>query len=405
MATSSRSRRRHGQLHCSRLLVRISAPCVGPALGADRRGVRAAASVSAPHYGNRRVVICRADCDSCRPRSRRSRRRLRHVERLPARRGPGVADWPDWVAPPLLASLTGSGIARPWSHQREAMDLAHARLARRPVDRHRLGQEPGLPRARALRGPRRARRRRPVAAPPSSTSRPTKALAADQLARIEALAIPGVRAATYDGDTPTDERRWIREHANVVLTNPDLLHHSLLPGPPALVAVPALPALRRHRRVPHLPRRLRLARLVGAAPAAAGVHPLPLRADVRARLRDRQPPRVPRQLASSVCRSVPSRSTAHLARRSPSPCGSRRWSTSPAGRRRRRRPSCSPTSSTADVQTLAFARSRAGVEALASSARRRLGQVGGTPEATHRGIPGRLSPAGAARARARAARR
>ena len=55
---------------------------------------------------------------------------------------------------------------------------------------------------------------------------PTKALAADQLARIEGLAIPGVRAATYDGDTPPEERRWIREHANVVLTNPDLLHHS-----------------------------------------------------------------------------------------------------------------------------------------------------------------------------------
>ena len=42
--------------------------------------------------------------------------------------------------------------------------------------------------------------------------------------------MPGVRAATYDGDTPPDERRWIRDHANVVLTNPDLLHHSLLPG-------------------------------------------------------------------------------------------------------------------------------------------------------------------------------
>ena len=44
------------------------------------------------------------------------------------------------------------------------------------------------------------------------------------------MAVPGVRAATYDGDTPPDERRWIRDHANVVLTNPDLLHHSLLPG-------------------------------------------------------------------------------------------------------------------------------------------------------------------------------
>src|SRR6478736_7182309 len=59
---------------------------------------------------------------------------------------------------------------------------------------------------------------------------PTKALAADQLARLDALSVPGLRAATYDGDTAPDERRWVRDHASFVLTNPDLLHHSLLPG-------------------------------------------------------------------------------------------------------------------------------------------------------------------------------
>ena len=59
---------------------------------------------------------------------------------------------------------------------------------------------------------------------------PTKALAHDQLARLEGLGIPGLRAAAYDGDTPPEERRWIRDHAAYVLTNPDLLHHSLLPG-------------------------------------------------------------------------------------------------------------------------------------------------------------------------------
>ena len=36
--------------------------------------------------------------------------------------------------------------------------------------------------------------------------------------------------ATYDGDTPGEEREWVRSHANVVLTNPDMLHHSMLPG-------------------------------------------------------------------------------------------------------------------------------------------------------------------------------
>lgn len=58
---------------------------------------------------------------------------------------------------------------------------------------------------------------------------PTKALAHDQLASLESMAIPGVRAATYDGDTPADERAWVRAHANFILTNPDLIHRSLLP--------------------------------------------------------------------------------------------------------------------------------------------------------------------------------
>ncbi len=58
---------------------------------------------------------------------------------------------------------------------------------------------------------------------------PTKALAADQLRAIERLNLPGVRAATLDGDTPMEARDWIRQHANVVLSNPDLLHRTVLP--------------------------------------------------------------------------------------------------------------------------------------------------------------------------------
>ncbi len=42
--------------------------------------------------------------------------------------------------------------------------------------------------------------------------------------------MPDLVAATYDGDTPTDERAWIRTHANVVLTNPEMLHMGILPG-------------------------------------------------------------------------------------------------------------------------------------------------------------------------------
>src|SRR5712691_5839680 len=58
---------------------------------------------------------------------------------------------------------------------------------------------------------------------------PTKALAQDQARALAALHAPNVRAAIYDGDTP-GERRWqIRKWANVILTNPDMLHVGVLP--------------------------------------------------------------------------------------------------------------------------------------------------------------------------------
>jgi DEAD/DEAH box helicase domain-containing protein len=58
---------------------------------------------------------------------------------------------------------------------------------------------------------------------------PTKALAQDQARALAALAVPGLRPAIYDGDTETERRRQIRKWANVVLTNPDMLHVGVLP--------------------------------------------------------------------------------------------------------------------------------------------------------------------------------
>jgi DEAD/DEAH box helicase domain-containing protein len=59
---------------------------------------------------------------------------------------------------------------------------------------------------------------------------PTKALARDQLRQVRGLRLPQIRAAVYDGDTPQPERPMIRRNANLVMTNPDMLHASILPG-------------------------------------------------------------------------------------------------------------------------------------------------------------------------------
>src|SRR3954470_1263173 len=61
---------------------------------------------------------------------------------------------------------------------------------------------------------------------------PTKALAEDQLQELHgAIEQMGseLRAFTFDGDTPQDARKAIRQRANVVLTNPDMLHSGILP--------------------------------------------------------------------------------------------------------------------------------------------------------------------------------
>src|SRR3954447_26635220 len=59
---------------------------------------------------------------------------------------------------------------------------------------------------------------------------PTKALAHDQLRALRSWLVPGLRAVTFDGDTTTDDRKWARKNANVVLTNPDMLHVGILPS-------------------------------------------------------------------------------------------------------------------------------------------------------------------------------
>lgn len=155
-------------------------------------------------------------------------RALVHTHTVAAREPVHVA-FPDWVDPSVYAAITGSGVTSLWSHQGEMARALwsgeHAVLATGTASGKSLGYL--LPVLSSL--------MRGVQAPTGRGSTaiylaPTKALAADQEARLAALALPEVRCAAYDGDTPSDERRWIRDHAHYVLTNPDLLHHSLLPG-------------------------------------------------------------------------------------------------------------------------------------------------------------------------------
>ena len=59
---------------------------------------------------------------------------------------------------------------------------------------------------------------------------PTKALAQDQARALARLGGRYLRHAIYDGDTPREERRQIRQRSNLVLTNPDMLHVGVLPN-------------------------------------------------------------------------------------------------------------------------------------------------------------------------------
>jgi DEAD/DEAH box helicase domain-containing protein len=141
-----------------------------------------------------------------------------HVETLPAAES-HTAPLPKNLHPGLRDALPFPTL---YVHQREAFDVAargeHLILATGTASGKSLGFNlPVLDR---------------IAREPKSRALylyPTKALAQDQARALAELHAPNVRAAIYDGDTP-GERRWqIRKWANVILTNPDMLHVGVLP--------------------------------------------------------------------------------------------------------------------------------------------------------------------------------
>jgi DEAD/DEAH box helicase domain-containing protein len=122
----------------------------------------------------------------------------------------------------LRAALAQRGIKAPWRHQVEVGSLVQ--------DGHHVVVATGTASGKSL------AYQLPVLSglldEPRATAlylSPTKALAADQMRGLADLALPGVRPAVYDGDTPYEEREWIRRHSRIVLTNPDMLHHGMLP--------------------------------------------------------------------------------------------------------------------------------------------------------------------------------
>ncbi|WP_432497122.1 DEAD/DEAH box helicase [Kineococcus auxinigenes] len=155
--------------------------------------------------------------------------RLRHVEVLPAREGER-AGWPAWADPEVVAALERGTGARPWRHQVLAADAVRA--GRSTV----LAAGTASGKSLAFQLPLLTELRRPPADGTDGRGAtalylaPTKALAADQDARLRALGLDRPLTATYDGDTPPEVRRWVRRNASLVLTNVDMLHRSLLPG-------------------------------------------------------------------------------------------------------------------------------------------------------------------------------
>jgi DEAD/DEAH box helicase domain-containing protein len=147
--------------------------------------------------------------------------KLAHLERI----HPRVPDVGSDVAllPELSVRLKRLGVERLWRHQTEALTTARAG--------DNVAVATGTASGKSLVYQLATMER--ILADPHATALylfPTKALAQDQLRAIRAFALPAVRAAVYDGDTPAAERQWVRRNANLVITNPDMLHYGILPS-------------------------------------------------------------------------------------------------------------------------------------------------------------------------------
>lgn len=145
-----------------------------------------------------------------------------------------TAPWPAWLAPEVREKFQSLGISDPWLHQVQAAELIHGGTHTIVATGTASGKSLAylMPALDALYRSRKAAFNDAGAQASVLYICPTKALAADQLNAVASLQVPGVRAASYDGDTDQASRAWIRQHANFIFTNPDMLHRGILPNHP-----------------------------------------------------------------------------------------------------------------------------------------------------------------------------
>ena len=153
---------------------------------------------------------------------------IAHWQTLPARPA-RFGDLSPPLAEPLAAALRTQGIERLYTHQVRAIERLRARRDTVIVTGTASGKSlcyhvPVLEQ---------------ILQDPEATALylfPTKALAQDQLQGLTRLAgnhpelLRGVVAGVYDGDTQASTRRKLRNDANLILSNPDMLHQGILPA-------------------------------------------------------------------------------------------------------------------------------------------------------------------------------
>lgn len=146
---------------------------------------------------------------------------MRRIDALP----PRFAEWPAGLHPKLLAALGRRGIRQPYTHQARAIEAAAAGRNVVVVTPTASGKTLcyNVPVIDRILKDRSAR---------ALYLFPTKALAQDQLDELHGLVTEigaPIGTFTYDGDTPADARRAVRQAGHIVLTNPDMLHTAVMP--------------------------------------------------------------------------------------------------------------------------------------------------------------------------------